>query len=323
MSSVEQLLRRNGMKLTPMILLERFIATGETEGKSPATGKWYRKRIGKYMEFLGENSGIEGLNINTARAFVAHLQAQEVRYKDHPFSPEVEGGLSPHTIHGYVRAMKAFGSWLTAEGYASENPFTRLKRPRLPKTLIEVLTADEIRGMVSSLNDKTDRGCRLKVIVVLLLDTGMRANELLGITLDDIDWDQQTIKVLGKGSKERIVGFSTNTKLVMLRYLLEHRPQSDDQHFVLAEGGTPLSYDALAHIIKRLGVSCDTPRLHAHLFRHTYAVRYLMNGGDLMTLRDILGHTSIDVTQKYLHLSKAHIRASAQRFSPVANLGLR
>ena len=87
--------------------------------------------------------------------------------------------------------------------------------------------------------------------------------------------------------------------------------------------GTPLTYDALAHLIKRAGRNVGIPRLHAHLLRHTFAVKYLMNGGDVMTLRLILGHASLDVTQGYMHLAASHVKIQQERFSPVSRLKIR
>jgi site-specific recombinase XerD len=90
----------------------------------------------------------------------------------------------------------------------------------------------------------------------------------------------------------------------------------------LSVHGTPLTYQGFRQVIKRLGKAAGVPRLHPHLFRHTFAVRYLMNGGDIMTLKLILGHTTLEVTQMYLHLAEAHVQVQHNRFSPVDRLGL-
>jgi site-specific recombinase XerD len=105
--------------------------------------------------------------------------------------------------------------------------------------------------------------------------------------------------VLGKGNKERIVPLSPSAKKVLMRWVSTFRPEPVDGRtdaVILSAEGTPLTYTALAHVIKRLGAKAGVERLHAHLFRHTFAVRYLVNGGDLMTLRNILGHSDITIT---------------------------
>ena len=159
-------------------------------------------------------------------------------------------------------------------------------------------------------------------ITLLLLDTGIRASELLGLKLDDVYLNEDKIKVWGKGSKERIVPLGTTAKKALLRHILSSRTDSEEDQVFLSANGTPLTYNGLAHMIKRLGEKAGVPRLHAHLFRHTFAVKYLMNGGDLMTLRLILGHTSLEVTQMYMHLAESHVKVQHHKFSPVDRLGL-
>jgi integrase/recombinase XerC/integrase/recombinase XerD len=165
----------------------------------------------------------------------------------------------------------------------------------------------------------------LYAIVLVLLDTGIRASELCTLTMENTFLTEGFLKVRGKGNKERMVPFGALTKKALLKYLHSYRPeaQSDDQReLFLSIEGTPLSYNGLALLIRRLGSNSDVPRLHPRLFRHTFAVRYLMNGGDIMTLRLILGHTTLEVTQLYMHLAEAHIQVQHHKFSPVDRLDI-
>ena len=134
------------MEATLDTLIELFAATKETEGKSPRTVTWYRLMLRKFASFTGngEPARISAVSVNEARAFVAHLQGVDAKYKNHPLTPQVEGGLSPYTIHGYVRTIKVFGSWLQEEGFTAANIFSKLKRPKLPQPLIEVLSEEPI-----------------------------------------------------------------------------------------------------------------------------------------------------------------------------------
>ncbi|MHB1458566.1 MAG: tyrosine-type recombinase/integrase, partial [Armatimonadota bacterium] len=226
-------------------------------------------------------------------------------------------------IHSYVRAIKAFSSWLNEEGFLAINMMRTLKRPQLPKPMIEILTDEEIERLVNSLNPNTFLGLRLLTVVLLFLDTGVRASEILGIKVDDIDWSNDTIRVWGKGNKQREVGFDPQTKKYLLRFINAFRPEPDNpgiKEVFLSVEGTPLTYDALSHLVKRAGENSKIPRLHSHLFRHTFAVKYLMNGGDVMTLKLILGHTSLDVTQVYMHLAESHVKIQHERFSPVSRI---
>lgn len=134
------------------------------------------------------------------------------------------------------------------------------------------------------------------------------------------------MKVWGKGNKERIVPISPTAKKVIIRWQTAWRPQPTDakhNYLLLSVEGRPMSYTALAHLIKRMGEKADIPRLHAHLFRHTFAVKYLMNGGDVMTLRNLLGHTSLTVTQNYMHLAQSHVQVHYNMFSPLENMDIK
>ena len=312
------------MEITLPTLIELFLATKQTEGRTPKTIGVYRNNLERFVHFLGDEVKSSQLTLDHARAFVASLQERTTRYEDHPFRDEIEGGLSASTIHSHVRVLKTFSTWLADEGWTTRNVLVRLKRPSLPKPVIEVLADDEIGRILSSVNPKCLYGARLHNIVLLLLDTGIRASELCCLTLDDVHLKEGYIKVCGKGRKERIVPFGSTTKKALLRWLVTWRDELavDTTAAFVTNGGYGLTYRSLCKAVKRLGNRADVPRLHCHLFRHTFAVRYLMNGGDIMTLRLMLGHTSIETTQMYLHLAQAHIQLQHHKFSPVDRLSL-
>ena len=306
-------------------LINLFVLSKQIEGRSQKTLIWYRGHLDRFAEFAtGDRPvALRDLTIAEARAFIAHLQGRTTRYEDHRLRPLKQGGLSPHTIHAYVRTLKVFGNWLHEEGYTGSHPFARLKTPKLPETMIEILTDEEIGRLIKAVNPNCFLGARLYAILLLLLDTGIRASELCGLTMSNTFLQDGYVKVLGKGKKERIVPIGNATKRSLLRYVQMFRPEPTEQamdQFFLSVNSEPFSYNGLALAIRRLGQSADVPRLHAHLFRHTFAVRYLMNGGDLMTLKLILGHTTLEVTQMYLHLAEAHVQIQHNRFSPVDRL---
>jgi site-specific recombinase XerD len=311
------------MDLTLPMLRDLFTATKQTEGKSPETIVWYTQRLSAFLDFLGSEPQLSDLTLDNARAFIAELQSRDIRFATHPHMVPKEGGLSPYTIHAYVRAIKAFASWLHEEGFLPTNVMHRLKRPKLPQPMIEILTDEEIERLVNSPNPGTFLGSRLLSAMLIFLDTGIRASELLGLKLEDIDWHNDTLKVWGKGNKQREVSIDAQTKKYLLRHIHVFRPEPHNpntQEVFLSVEGMPMSYTALSHMIKRAGEKVGIPRLHAHLFRHTFAVKYLMNGGDVMTLKLILGHSTLDVTQVYMHLASSHVKIQHERFSPVSRL---
>jgi integrase/recombinase XerC/integrase/recombinase XerD len=313
---------------TPIVtLIDLFIVSKQIEGRSAKTLTWYRANLERFAGFMtnGHEATLSQLSLDDARAFIAHLQGRTTRYDGHQMRRVQEGGLSPHSVHAYVRTLKVFGNWLCAEGYVRSHPFERLKPPKLPETMIEILSDDEILALIGAVNPNSPLGARMHAIVLLLLDTGIRATELCNLTLDHTNLKDGSIKVRGKGNKERMVPIGGATKKSLMRYIQAFRPEplhDGVSQVFLSDDATPLTYTGLSQALRRLGKAAGVNRLHAHLFRHTFAVRYLMNGGDIMTLRLILGHTTLEVTQMYMHLAEAHVQIQHHKFSPVDRLGI-
>lgn len=323
MGTTRNLLRRERMEAPLPQLVEMFVSTKQTEGKSPRTLSWYRSFLMKFVEQIGSDPTLKDFTLDNARLFIASLQSRTQRYADHSRRPTEEGALSPMTVHAYVRALKGFSSWLAQDGFTKTNTLAKLKRPKVPAKLIEILTEDEVRRILSAINPNSLLGARQYVIVLLLLDTGMRASELCSLTLSNTHIEEGYVKVCGKGDKERMIPIGGTTKKAIIRYQTTFRPQSDCENLILSNDGLPLTYPGLAHAIRRLAKRSDVTRLHPHLFRHTFAVNYLINSnGDLMTLKLMLGHTDIATTQVYLHLASSHIQIQHARYSPVDRMGL-
>jgi integrase/recombinase XerC/integrase/recombinase XerD len=312
---------KKAMTITLVNLIDMFTAAKEVENKSKATVKWYRHMLLKYVAFIGGDARLSDLNLANARQFIASLQARDVRYSGHPLLPEQKGGLSAHSIHGYVRTLRVFSAWLMDEGFTPTDVLIKLKRPKLPETLIEVLTDTEVGVLLKALNPGTHMGSRLQAIIYLLYDTGIRAAELCTLTMDNLDLVEGVLKVKGKGNKERIVPFGAVTKKALMRYTQLYRVEGKSNLVFTTNEGDGVTYTALAHMLARLGKRCDIPRLHAHLFRHSFACRYLLNGGDLVSLRKILGHTDVKTTEMYLKLTDANVVSRYHAFSPVDRLG--
>jgi len=287
-----------------------YLMTCEMEGKSPRTIGWYQQKLGAFVAFL-EDPPAQELTLDHAKHFVAGLWKRDI---------------TAQTVHGYVRTLRAFASWLEREGYTSSNLFKKLRPPSLPKKLIQPLDEEEIRAAFESFNRDTELGARGYAICVLLLDTGMRSGELCGITVGNVDFKRGVIKVNGKGAKERIVPVGNAAKKALLRYMRLFRPEPSRpiiQNVFLSVDGYPLSPNAIAKFMRRLANRTGVDRLHAHLWRHTSGVRYLMAGGDVFSLQTILGHETLEMTRHYVQLASRDIEIQHKRFSPADNLGLR
>lgn len=322
------LLRKERMELTLARAKENYLANLTLEGKSPETVVWHNKKLSAFLGFMeADGSAVKvcELSVDDARNFVRSLMERKTKYVQHKFHRETEGSLAPQTIHGFVRSLKTFGSWLAEEGYTPEHIFQRLQPPKVPQILIEPLTEDEIRRLITAISQDTLEGARNYAVLLLFLDTGIRLSELVNLELRHIDFVAGEFKVFGKGAKERIVPMGLNTRRAVLRYKEHARAEpmnANDLHLFLSMAGDPISKDAVEKLTQRLARRAKIPRLHPHLLRHTFAVRYLMNGGDVFTLQKILGHTSLEMTRKYVSLASGDVKEKHRQFGPIDNLGL-
>ena len=237
-------------------LLLHYAQSNKADGKSPKTIVWYTEMLTTFARFLsavGKDVILSEFNINSAREFVIHEQ---------------ERGLSPYTVQGKVRALKAFASWLHREGYTSDHVLYNLKLPKAPVNLIEPLTDSEVNQLMNYQNPLTALGCRNMAILVILLDTGIRLNELCGLKYEDTHIEEGYLKVLGKGAKQRVVPIGGLAQKMLWRYIIHFRPEpliNTNSHLFLTLDGKPLCSNAVKLFLRRWGKNAGVLRLHAHL----------------------------------------------------------
>jgi integrase/recombinase XerC/integrase/recombinase XerD len=308
------------------MLIDYYLADMQRRGRtddSVGTNRLALRRFARSVD--PDSSGVTLLELTdeVVHGFVSALQQRNVKFEAHPNRKQEPGKLSAFTIRKEVRILKGFGTWLRQEGF--ENPFGGLVVPKEPKRLVSVLTDEEIDRILKSINPQTPIGSRLYAIVLLMLDSGPRISEVVGARMPDLDLETRQLRIIGKGDKERIIPFGARTGKALLSYIHVHRPSpltaTTDRVF-LSMDGLPMTRNSLAGIVGRLKRASGVGRLHAHLFRHTFAVKYLMNGGDLVTLQSIMGHESLEVTKRYLSLTSAQVQLRYDSYSPVDRMAL-
>jgi integrase/recombinase XerD len=225
------------------------------------------------------------------------------------------------------RAIRSFSTWAYEEGYLEENVLHRLKLPALPKTLPEPLREEEIQRILSASLDATNERFRNFSIVMMFLDTGIRLDELVTLKLSKVDFAIGEMAVFGKGSKERIVPIGTLAKKALIDYITKERqdpinPQDEDRVFLNVDG-YPLTHNGVEHLFQRVKRLAGVANFHPHTCRHTFSVQYLVNGGDAFSLQKILGHTSLEMTRKYVNMASGDVKEKHRRFSPMDNLNFR
>jgi integrase/recombinase XerC/integrase/recombinase XerD len=266
----------------------------------------------RYLEKTGQEPILSSLDMLSVREFIVHEQ---------------DRGLSPYSVQGKTRALKAFSSWLCSEGYTRGNILLTLKLPKAPVNLIEPLTDQEIEKLVSYQNPLTAIGSRNIAILILLLDSGIRVSELCSLKNEDAHIEEGYMKVFGKGSKERIVPIGALAQKVLWRYIFHFRPEPvtpGNGRLFLTLDGKPLIVNAVKLLLNRWGKKAAVPRLHAHLCRHTYATNFLCHScGDVFRLQQILGHTTLEMVRRYVHFASSQALMNGKTASPVDHMGIR
>ena len=308
-------------------LLDNYAFSLKAANRSVRTITWYQEILLRFFSFLeaqGLARPVQELGTEELKAYIVHLQ-DTTKWANRTYIKEAKGRLSPYSIQGHVRAIKAFFSWLEREECIESNPMVRLPLPKVPQYLVKILTVDQIKTLLSMLDRQTPLGMKYYVILLLLLDTGMRISELVQVEIDDIDLIYGHIRVMGKGQKERIVPFCNQTRRELLRYMKHFRPHlgpEDGAYVFPQKDGDHISINSVQQFLRRLaakaglhGVKCSPL-----IFRHYFASQAIANEANVFTLKDIMGHASLQTTLKYTHMQSGDLKAQHSKFSPVAGL---
>jgi site-specific recombinase XerD len=280
--------------------------------------------FGRFLEDNAKSTKLGDLTEVTVREFILYLKEKR-RWSECPFVKEDKGGLAQITIQTHIRALRGFFNWMYSEGYTTEHRLARLKPPRVPLKVITILKPEEINKILRCCNKNKASGARNLAIVTLLLDSGLRRTELMKFEETDINIEGGYVKVMGKGSKERVVPFGAVAQKILIRYALHFRPKPINptvNNFFLSLAGTPMTGNCVKTIFDLLAKKSGVKRFHPHLCRHTFATNYLKNGGDLFSLQQILGHTSLEMVRRYVTLAASDITIQHRKYSPMDRINL-
>jgi integrase/recombinase XerC len=275
-----------------------FCAAKAAEGASPRTVEWYRMILVRAVRRFGAARPVDAIPAAELRAWTLELRET----------------LAPESIAGYVRGLKAFGNWCASEELATASGFRSLRRPKVPRRLIAPFSDAELRSLLA-LADARERA-----LALVLLDTGLRLSELVSLRVGDVRPDG-TLRVMGKGSKERIVPIGASARRSLVRYLGTRSNAAAGDPLFCGRWGRRLTARGVQLAIARLGRRAAVgTRCSPHTFRHTFARGYLVNGGDVFSLQQILGHATLDMVRRYVSLSEADLVARHRTASPADRL---
>lgn len=293
-------------------LIEKFLYYQEVVlNKSFNTVKSYRKDLEQFREYLEFNEKITDFNdveIFTFRSFIAYLN--------------IELKIEKRSINRKLSAIRSFFKYLLDNAYIKENKAVYINTPKFEKPLPNYLTKEDIDKIRDVIDMKKITGLRDRAIIELLYSSGIRSMELLDLTEYMIDFNERELRVIGKGNKERITFFSSNAKKYLLEYIerkkIEYKKYNKNELFV-NKNGDKLDPRSLRRLISNYAKKANLNKeVTPHIFRHSFATELLNQGVDIRYVQELLGHSTIETTQFYTHLSKTGLKNAYMKSHPFA-----
>lgn len=283
-----------------------------------------RQALQDFLDYLSVERGSSRNTIEAygrdLKRYVSYLEGFGVTTPDAVTRDEIEGfieelsdaGLAPSSVERSLSAIKSFHRFMVADELTENLPTVGLPLPKIPKRLPDVLTIDQAQALLDQPFPHTAAGQRDRTMLEVLYGCGVRVSELTGLDVRDVFLDEELIRVLGKGSKERVVPLMGTAHTAMKEYLEVWRPQlagsSRSPAVFLSVRGKRVSRQTVHTVVERAGRLVGLEGLHPHTLRHSFATHLLEGGADLRTVQEMLGHASISTTQIYSHVDRTHVR---------------
>jgi integrase/recombinase XerC len=298
--------------------VESFFAYLANEKRvSKQTLRAYASDLGQFRSFLSEEyfeddpPGPEGIDALAVRGFVAHLS---------------RSGLEKTSVARKLSAIRSFMTFAVRDGTIESNPAEAIPAPRVKKPLPRTMTVDEVFHLLDRIQGQDAPALRDRALLELLYAAGLRVSELVSLDLGDLDLAGLTVRVLGKGGKQRLVPFGRKAADALHAWLsastaLRARGGAADAVFLNVRGGRLTDRSVRRILNKRLNEAAIHARISPHVLRHSFATHLLGGGADLRGIQELLGHSSLSTTQRYTHVSTDALMATYDRAHPRAQRG--
>jgi integrase/recombinase XerD len=268
----------------------------------------YRTDLTQFIEFI-QRRGIGQMN----RVQRQHITDFLMDRRKHD--------VSARSLARQLSALRMFCRFLIREKLLADDPTQSVDSPRLWRTIPNALTYDEVDRLLAAPPTRTQLGLRDKAMLEFMYATGLRVSEVAKITLSDVNFDAGFLRIVGKGSKERIVPVGRQAAACIRRYLEKARPsfarRGQRGEIFLSTRGGPLNRKTIWHHIKKYARAAGiTKHIMPHTLRHSFATHLLENGGDLRVIQEMLGHADISTTQIYTHIDQRRLKDTHYRFHP-------
>lgn len=234
-----------------------------------------------------------------------------------------QDGLADSSLRVETVHLRIFFRFLCQRGMIATDPAALTESGRIPQRVPETLQATEVNTLLSSIHPEADPlSCRDRAILEMLYGSGLRVSELVSLRAAQVDWDEDFLRITGKGGKTRYVPLGKVAAGAMRRYLQEARPKllrpdTRGDTLFLSVRGEPLTRERIRQIIKKRAALAGLPEnVYPHLMRHSFATHLLENGADLRVIQDMLGHADLATTQIYTHVDRKRLVSIVETFHP-------
>ena len=288
--------------------INNFLQSLKVRNMSPHTLRAYTRDLEDAYTFFAKNNltQVKDFSIRNIRSYLAVQNGTQIKRS---------------TMLRKISSLRSFAKFLETRGLIKLNPFKLFDAPKREKTLPKFLTEEEASNLMEARPSKL-HAVRNKAILELLYSSGLRRSELIGLNICDINFEQGYARVLGKGSKERIVPITDIALDSIQNYLLTRPQYLPSEPLFLSSYGRRISGEGIRQIIKQSAVDSKLVRhITPHSLRHTFATHLLNNGCDLKTLQEMLGHKSLSATQVYTHVSLDRLKNVYNHSHPKSKTG--
>jgi len=287
-------------------LLQQFYYQCRVKNLTETTLRGYGDRLSNFYQFIkSKNVLFENVKRSTIEEYV-------LSQKDK---------VSDYTVNGRIRVLKLFFNYLVTEGlWNNGNPLEKVQFIKAEKKIKPVLTSQDVEKLLSVPNKRSFSGCRNFCMILVFWDSLIRLSELINVKLDDLNLRDGLLKVYGKGRKERIVPLGSKAIKSLHYYLIKYRNQIEGEYLFCTSKGKPLEQRNVQRILDRIGKRIGI-HVSPHLIRHSAATWWIRQGAQPMYLQNLMGHTSMSVTQKYINLANVDdLKKHHAKYSPGDNL---
>ena len=274
-------------------MIEAFISSKQIEGCSDRTIKYYKEIIDKFNDNFDKS--IKKITTEEIRSYLSNYKEMST--------------CGSTTIDNIRRVLSSFFSWLEDEDYIIKSPIRRIHRIKTPTTVKEVLTDENLEKLRDECENIRDLS-----LIELLISTGMRVGELVNLNISNLNFEDRSCIVLGKGNKEREVYFDAKTKLHLKEYISKRNDTNDALFVSLREPHQRLSISGIELIVRNLGVNTNINKVHPHKFRRTLATMAIDKGMPVEQVQKLLGHVKIETTMHYAMVNQSNVKISHRRY---------